>query len=88
MSFELSFQKSFDASFRLSFEVSDVRSNALSDETSDARSDVTSIEMSDGRSNVVCLPVGVLRCCPANSETSFLTSFQGSNDERDEDGRG
>jgi len=77
MSFELSFQRSFDASFRRDFEASDVRSNALSFETSDVRSDVTSIEMSDGRSDEVSFRVSVLPCFPANSETSFLTSFQG-----------
>ena len=76
MSFELSFQKSFDASFRLSFEASDARSNALNFETSDARSDVKSNEMSNGRSDEVSFRVSVLRCLPANSETSFLASFQ------------
>jgi len=78
MSFELSFQKSFDASFRRSFEASDVRSDALSFETSEERSDVTSTEISAGGSDEVSFRVSVLRCIPANSETSFLTSFQGS----------
>jgi hypothetical protein len=78
MSFELSFQKSFDASLRWSSEASDVRSNALNLETSDARSDVKSNEMSDGRSDEVSLRISVLRYFPANSETSFLASFEGS----------
>jgi hypothetical protein len=83
MSFELSFQKSFDASFGLSFEASDERSNALSFETSDAPCDVTSIEMSDGRSDEVSFRVSVLRYFPASCETSFLASFQRSFEERD-----
>jgi hypothetical protein len=66
VSFELSFQESFDASFRLSFEVSY------------ARSDDASFEMSDGRSYEVSFRVSVLRCFPANSEASFLASFQGA----------
>jgi hypothetical protein len=78
VSFESSLQKSFDASFRPSFESSDARSDALSLEASDARSDVTSIEMSDGRSDEVSFRVSVLRHFPANSETSYPTSFQGS----------
>jgi len=78
MSFELSFQRSFDASFRRSFAASDVRSDALSFEMSDARSDEASFGMSDGRSYEVSFRVSVLRCFPANSETSFLASFQRS----------
>ena len=62
----------------LSFEESDVRNDALNLETSDARSDATSIEMSDGRSDEVSLRVSLLRYLAANSETSFLASFQGS----------
>ena len=82
VSFELSFQRSFDASFRRSFESSDERSNALSFETSDARSNVTSFEMSYGRSYEVSSRVSVPGYFPANSETSFLTSLQGSFEER------
>ena len=48
MSFELSLQKSFDASLRRGFEECDVRNDLLRLETSDARSDVTSNDMSDG----------------------------------------
>jgi len=80
MSFELSFQKSFDASFAWSFEASDVRSNALSLETSDARSDVTSIEMSNGMSDEVGLRMSLLgsfdRSFQRNSEGSFQRSFE------------
>jgi hypothetical protein len=78
MSFDLSFQRSFDASFRLSFEASDERSDALSFEVSDARSDEASSEMSDGRSYEVSSRVCFLRCFPANSETSILGSFPAS----------
>jgi hypothetical protein len=78
MSFELSFHRSSDASLRQSFEASDVRSDALSFETSDARSDAASTEMSDGRSDEVSFRVSVPRCLPANSEASFLASFQRS----------
>jgi hypothetical protein len=87
MSFRLSFQRSFDASFAWSFEASVERSNELSFETSDERSDVTSFEMSDGMSDEVCFRVSVLRYFPADSETSLLTSFRGSNEERDEGGK-
>ena len=61
-----------------SFEAGDVRSDTLTLETSDARRDVKSIEVSDGRSGEVSLRASVLRYFPANSETSFLMSFQGS----------
>jgi hypothetical protein len=74
----LSFQRSFDASFRLSFEASDERSNALSFEMSDALSDEASFGMSDERSYEVSFRVCFLRYFPANSETSFLASFQDS----------
>jgi hypothetical protein len=73
----LSFQTSFAASFRLSFEASGVRSDALSFEMSNARSDEASFEMSDGRSDEVSFQVSILLCSPANSEASFLASFQG-----------
>jgi hypothetical protein len=78
MSFELSFQRSFDASFRLNFAASHVRSDALSFEMSNARSDEASFEMSDGRSSEVSFRVCFLRYFPANSETSYPASFQGS----------
>ena len=80
--FEGSFEKSFDASFRPSFAASDARSNALSFETSDARCDVTSFELSNGRCYEVRFRVCILRYFPANSEASFLASFQGSFPER------
>jgi len=79
---------SFDAGFRRSFEASDERSDVLSFVSSDAKSDershVTSIELSDGRSDEASLQVSVLLHLPASFETSFLTSFQGSNEEREE----
>jgi len=84
MSFELSSQKSSDASLRRSFVPSDVRSDALSLETSAARSDVKSNEMSDGRSDELSLQVSILRRFPANSETSFPASLQGSFEKSDE----
>ena len=83
MSFELSFQKSFDASSRPSFEASDERSDALSFETSDARSDEASFQMSDGRSCEVSFRVCFLRYFPANSETSFPASSRRSFEPRD-----
>ena len=39
MSFELSFQKSFDASFAWNLELSDARNDVLSFHSSDAKSD-------------------------------------------------
>jgi len=74
----LSFQTSLDASLRRSFEASDESGDALSFEMTDARSDEASFEMSDGRSYEVSLRVSVLRCFPANSETSFLTGLDSS----------
>jgi len=47
---------------------------------SDARSDEASFEMSDGRSYEVSSRVSFLLCSPANSEASFLASFQRSFD--------
>jgi hypothetical protein len=60
-----------------------VRSDARSFETSDARNDVKSNEMSDGRSDEVSFRVSVLGYFPVNSEMSFLTSFEGSLEEKD-----
>jgi hypothetical protein len=76
MNFELSFQRSFDASFRWSFEESDERSNTLSFEMSDARSDEASFELSDGRSYEVSFRVCFLRYFLANSDASFPKSFE------------
>jgi hypothetical protein len=39
--------------------------------------------MSDGRSDEVSFRVSILRYFPANSDTSFLTSLQGSFEVRD-----
>jgi len=84
MNFELSVETSFDACLRPSFELSDVRSDALRFEVSAARSDVKSNELSDGRSDGVSLRASVLRRFPANSETSFMASLQGSLEKSDE----
>ena len=78
MSFDLSFQRSFDASFRLSFEASDERSDALSFETSDARSDAASLEMSDGMSDEVSLRRSFLGSFEGSFPASLQRSFHGS----------